>query len=95
MGCLIGTCIAGQLMLADIIAADTFMTIVAVLLFCEPIAPVLYFRLGWFKFFYHNMLGWHRPANAILWNDGCSQRSVCKHCGRDIMQDSQGNWFTY
>lgn len=54
----------------------------------------LYFKLGWFKFFYHDILGWHTPDKKIeQWSDGCSQHAICKHCGRDIMQDSQGNWF--
>lgn len=29
----------------------------------------------------------------VLSYDGCSFTSKCKHCGKDIMQDSQGNWF--
>lgn len=52
-----------------------------------------YFKLGWFKFFYHDILGWHVPDDSEQWSDGCSQHAKCRHCGREIMQDSQGNWF--
>ena len=45
-----------------------------------------------FRKFLCNILGWHRPSNEIG-HDGCSFHSVCKYCGKEIMQDSQGNWF--
>ena len=38
---------------------------------------------------YHDILGWHVP-NGEYFNNGCS---ICKHCEKEIMQDSQGNWF--
>lgn len=61
----------------------------------EIAAAWLYHKLGWFKFFYHGMLGWHVPdENIDHWSDGCSDHAICKYCGKDIMQDSQGNWFT-
>lgn len=50
-----------------------------------------------FKFlvwFYHGVLGRHRPDETIF-NDGCSFHSYCRFCGKEIMQDSQGNWFTF
>ena len=47
---------------------------------------------GIFKIFYHNVLGWHKPDNKESF-DGCSFHSHCKYCGKEIMQDSQGNWF--
>lgn len=55
-------------------------------------ASIVYCCTGVFKKFYHDILGWHQPINkqgAI----GCIFTSKCKHCGKDIMQDSQGNWF--
>ena len=61
-----------------------------VMLYYVPI--VLYFKKGWFKFFYHDVLKWHRPSDQY-YSDGCSNHSVCKYCGENIMQDSQGNWF--
>lgn len=53
----------------------------------------LYFKFGFFKFYYHDLLGWHTPDDSPQYSDGCSQHARCKHCGKDIMQDSQGNWF--
>lgn len=53
---------------------------------------VLYLRFGWFKFFFHNVMGWHKPDDKQGF-DGCSFISHCKYCGKEIMQDSQGNWF--
>lgn len=56
------------------------------------VMPILYFRFGWFKFFYHDVMGWHIPIEEQEF-DGCSFTSICKYCGEKIMQDSQGNWF--
>lgn len=62
------------------------------ILFYGPV--VLYFKLGWFKCFYHDIMGWHRPDyNKDAWSDGLSLHATCKYCGKEIMQDSQGNWF--
>ncbi len=46
-----------------------------------------------FKWFYHNILGWHLPSDKLQEFDGCSFHAHCKICGKEIMQDSQGNWF--
>ena len=53
---------------------------------------VLYFEFGWFKGFYHDVLKWHKPTDEREF-DGCSVHSKCKYCGKEIMRDSQGNWF--
>lgn len=39
-----------------------------------------------------NVLDWHIPKNPIEF-DGVSWCSQCKYCNREILQDSQGNWF--
>lgn len=40
-------------------------------LFYGPV--VLYFKLGWFKGFYHDLLGWHAPdMKDGVWDDGIS-----------------------
>ena len=58
------------------------------------LAAILYLIFGWFSFFFHDVLGWHEPdENSEQWFDGASYRARCRHCGADIMQDSQGNWF--
>ena len=57
---------------------------------------IVYLLTGHPKFIYHDILGWHGPdKNAKIWSDGCSSHCRCKHCGKEIMQDSQGNWFTF
>jgi hypothetical protein len=40
----------------------------------------------------HDHLGWHAPDGTRGF-DGCSIHSTCRFCGKDVMQDSQGNWF--
>lgn len=58
------------------------------------LGSLLFFIFGWFKFFYHDILLWHRPAKGERQSfDGCNIHSVCRYCGKEIMQDSQGNWF--
>lgn len=49
-------------------------------------------RSGKGKWLYHDILGWHQPDGRQDF-DGCSVTSRCKYCGKEIMQDSQGNWF--
>ena len=56
------------------------------------VPPLLYFNFGWFKKFYHNFMHWHQPSERQFF-DGCSFHTKCKWCGKEIMQDSQGNWF--
>ena len=40
-------------------------------------------------------MGWHWVDynKATQWFDGCSAHNICARCGREVMQDSQGNWF--
>jgi len=42
----------------------------------------------------HRWLGWH-DGKGRRWFDGCSARSTCSVCGKPVMLDSQGNWFTF
>lgn len=42
---------------------------------------------------YHDILEWHIPNTEPIKFDDCSIHACCKICGKDIMQDSQGNWF--
>ena len=64
--------------------------LVTMTLFLIGIIP--YKAKGWGKWLYHDILGWHEPSD-ILSFDGCSLSAHCKHCGKSIKQDSQGNWF--
>lgn len=50
------------------------------------------FNLG--ILFFHDILGWHKPNGESTF-DGLSEHSHCRFCGEEIMQDSQGNWFTF
>lgn len=66
--------------------------IVLIILVTHLVGGVLYLAFGWFKWMYHDLMEWHKPTDERSF-DGCSYHSVCKYCGKEIMQDSQGNWF--
>jgi len=73
---------------------NIIMSILAVGLTLFLLCSLLYLWFGWFKFLYHDALGWHQPAkDAEQFYDGCSIHCICKYCGNKIMQDSQGSWF--
>jgi len=38
-------------------------------------------------------LGWHDGSRSILEFDGISIHGRCRFCGRQVMMDSNGNWF--
>lgn len=50
--------------------------------------------MAFLKWLLHDILDWHKPDHA-RWSDGLSEHSHCRICGKEIMQDSQGNWFTF
>lgn len=56
------------------------------------IFAVLYCWLGLFREIFHDKLEWHKPSNMICYG-GPNMYSKCKFCGKEIMMDSQGNWF--
>lgn len=95
MGCLIVTIIAGALCALDIISTNAFLIAAFGSLAWMYIAAGLYFACGFLSFFYHDFLHWHRPDDSPIRSDGCSNHCVCRYCGKEIMQDSQGNWFTF
>jgi hypothetical protein len=73
----------------DIVLIALFSPLTLMLLFSP-----FYINFGLNKWLYHDIMGWHQPkedANTTF--DGCSFKCICKHCGKEIMQDSQGNWF--
>ena len=53
---------------------------------------ILYLTIGWNKWLFHNILGWHKPIKEKTLN-GINIISKCKYCGKEIIQDSQCNWF--
>lgn len=46
-----------------------------------------------FQHFLCNVLGDHKPVDEIRVGL-CNLTSKCIYCGKEIAQDSQGNWFT-
>ena len=47
-----------------------------------------------FTWFFHDVMGWHIPDDKEPQeSDGCNVHAHCKFCGKEIMQDSQGNWY--
>ena len=77
----------------SVISAIAVCVILSGAIISEFIASGLYFKFGFLKTFYHGMLGWHTPDDSEQYHVGCSQHARCKYCGKDIMRDSQGNWF--
>ena len=76
----------------SIIYFYVFVTIeIAMIIFL--ICSLLYTHCGFFKRFFHDGLHWHEPTT--IWFDGFKVHSICKHCSKEIMRDSQGNWFLY
>ena len=84
---------AAILSLCNIISSTVVCIAIASAIVLEFIAAGLYFKFGFLKILYHDLLGWHTPDDSPQSFDGCSQHATCRHCGKDIMQDSQGNWF--
>ena len=51
-------------------------------------------RVWIFNRFYHDVMGWHLPdQNKPEEFDGVNIHTHCKFCGKEIEQDSQGNWY--
>ena len=66
-----------------------------VILFLFWITGIAWFLGHPFKagvWFFHDIIGWHYPDDSSSF-DGCSVHSHCRYCKKEIMQDSQGNWF--
>lgn len=77
----------------DVIIISVFC-VLAGLYIISLIGSVLYFKLGWCKWFYHDILHWHEPDKSKpITFDVVNIHSTCKYCGQHIIQDSQGNWF--
>ena len=70
----------------------TLFILIAFIICIFILLLILYIKFGLFKKFFHDILGYHMPTNERGF-DGCSPVSKCKYCGKEILQDSQGNWF--
>lgn len=57
-----------------------------------------FIQRGWnespMRDFIHNVMDYHVPDNHVDF-DGASMHSKCKICNKRILQDSQGNWFSF
>lgn len=52
----------------------------------------IYQSTGFGKWFFDRILSWHKPVDNVE-RYGPFNTSKCRYCGKQIMQDSQGNWF--
>ena len=93
MGCLLAVIILGFLMCFNVISATLFGYLVLASILWTWLGSVLYFAVGLLKFFYHDFLKWHIPCKNSTWTEGINEHAICKHCGKEIMKDCQGNWF--
>lgn len=56
------------------------------------VLAILYLAIGWNRWLFHNILGWHKPIKEKTFK-GINIISRCRYCEKEIAQDSQGNWF--
>lgn len=42
--------------------------------------------------FWCDFLGWHKAPDEVGF-DGCSLNGVCPRCQKNVLQDSNGDWF--
>lgn len=70
------------------------LTIFVIALVAMLVAGAIWsiFHPKWLKPIFHDKFGWHEPDSTASFK-GCSICSHCRFCGKEIMQDSQGNWF--
>ena len=61
----------------------TLLIIMVAMPLCNKWLPV------WFC---KNFGYWHLKPKQVGF-DGCSNTGVCPRCGKNVLQDSQGNWF--
>ena len=41
-----------------------------------------------------NFWGWHHPEKSgYITFDGCSMKSKCRRCKKEILRDGNGDWF--
>lgn len=69
-----------------ILVAMILFYIASVIWYARP-----YKALTWL---FHDIFGWHVPGDK-LWYGDFAVHSYCRICGREIIQDSQGNWFEH
>ena len=73
-----------------------FMVLFSVLMLLALIMyipSILYLKFGCFRLWYHDFLGWHKPKKIKRSPDGYTSYSICKYCGKPIIQDLHDGWF--
>ena len=71
------------------------MVVLAIIVFCPVLPFVLCLMDKWRGTHYScKFFGWHEGWGGRIDNDGLSLVSQCQKCGKDVMLDSQGNWFS-
>ncbi len=70
-----------------------FFEIVFILFMIVPCVVLPIYDLIFGTFYCCNFLGWHNGKGAPMSFDGCSIHAKCTKCGKEVLQDSQGNWF--
>ena len=95
MGIVIVCAVLGILFIIGVISPIVYACSVFCAIAFMVLNATLYFKSGFMKWYYHGILGWHVPDDGEQNFDGCSAHATCRHCKKDIMQDSQGNWFTF
>lgn len=71
------------------------VSIVIVLLSLMLMVPFGLCFIDWFfgTSYSCDVFGWHNGSGGAKYHDGCSFHARCSKCGREVMLDSQGNWF--
>lgn len=77
----------------------TIICLILLIILGVPYAIIItlypfYLKWGIGKRLFHNLMGWHLPENEKNELLGINIKSKCRFCGREIIQDSQGNWFS-
>lgn len=47
-----------------------------------------------FSKFKCNILDWHKPSSKVKYIGGTNFISTCRFCGKEILRDSNGGWFS-
>jgi hypothetical protein len=71
------------------------MKIILIILIMVFLLPFILCLIDRFKGTHYSCstFGWHNGSGGNNSFDGCSALATCSKCGKEVMQDSQGNWF--
>lgn len=72
---------------------DTSVLLLLVTVFMTPFLLCLIDKV-WGTHLSCKYFSWHDGKDKVDSHfDGCSVHATCSKCEKDVMQDSQGNWF--